>query len=226
MNNPFRILNVTPESSPEEIKRAYKNFVKLYHPDIFQGNKEAATEKMKELNWAINVLSDKNQFNRFADEYYKSKTEKEFSEDQYDSYSNGFYRYASKSKSKVHFEEEDEKDFTGKSGFDSVTPLDRFNSAKKYLLIGFVLITVALCLIILLVQCSTDTSTDETTYSNVSSTSSYSNGKQIVYVTRTGKKYHRAGCGYLSDSKREISLEEAVEKGYSRCSKCNPPKLE
>lgn len=43
-----------------------------------------------------------------------------------------------------------------------------------------------------------------------------------VYITRTGAKYHRAGCRYLSKSMIPISLEEA-KKSYSPCSVCNPP---
>jgi len=48
---------------------------------------------------------------------------------------------------------------------------------------------------------------------------------EIVYVTRTGTKYHREGCRYLSKSMISISLEDAV-KSYSPCSVCNPPVLE
>ncbi len=43
-----------------------------------------------------------------------------------------------------------------------------------------------------------------------------------VYVTRTGSKYHRAGCRYLSKSMISITLSEAKAK-YSPCSVCNPP---
>lgn len=43
-----------------------------------------------------------------------------------------------------------------------------------------------------------------------------------VYVTRTGKKYHRAGCRYLSRSMIPISLEDA-QAGYDPCSVCDPP---
>ena len=44
-----------------------------------------------------------------------------------------------------------------------------------------------------------------------------------VYVTKTGSKYHRAGCRYLSASMIPISLQDAV-KSYSPCSVCNPPR--
>lgn len=43
-----------------------------------------------------------------------------------------------------------------------------------------------------------------------------------VYVTRTGAKYHRSGCRYLSKSKVPISLADARLR-YSPCSVCNPP---
>lgn len=42
----------------------------------------------------------------------------------------------------------------------------------------------------------------------------------IVYVTRTGKKYHRYGCQYLKDSCIEKSLSDAIAQGYTACSKC------
>lgn len=45
----------------------------------------------------------------------------------------------------------------------------------------------------------------------------------IVYITRTGTKYHRDGCPYLSKSKIPITLSEALRRGYSPCSKCRPP---
>ncbi|MEA5033996.1 hypothetical protein [Cloacibacillus evryensis] len=45
----------------------------------------------------------------------------------------------------------------------------------------------------------------------------------IVYITRTGAKYHRDGCGSLSRSKIEITLKEAKDQGYGPCKKCRPP---
>jgi hypothetical protein len=43
-----------------------------------------------------------------------------------------------------------------------------------------------------------------------------------VYVTRTGSKYHRAGCRYLRKSSIPMSLSQA-SASYSPCSVCNPP---
>jgi endonuclease YncB( thermonuclease family) len=56
--------------------------------------------------------------------------------------------------------------------------------------------------------------------------SSPQNGEITVYVTKTGKKYHRKGCQHLRKSSRAITLKEAVEKGYEPCSRCKPPTRE
>ena len=45
-----------------------------------------------------------------------------------------------------------------------------------------------------------------------------------VYTTKTGTKYHRAGCRHLK-SKKAIALKEAVKR-YSPCSVCKPPNRE
>lgn len=42
----------------------------------------------------------------------------------------------------------------------------------------------------------------------------------VVYITKSGKKYHSAGCSHLSKSKIEITLSDAQKKGYTPCSKC------
>jgi endonuclease YncB( thermonuclease family) len=48
---------------------------------------------------------------------------------------------------------------------------------------------------------------------------------EIVYITNTGRMYHRETCSYLSSSKLAISLAEAV-KSYTPCSVCKPPVVE
>lgn len=46
-----------------------------------------------------------------------------------------------------------------------------------------------------------------------------------VHVTRTGAKYHRAGCRYLK-SDIPMELKEAIKRGYTPCSVCCPPTLD
>jgi hypothetical protein len=50
-----------------------------------------------------------------------------------------------------------------------------------------------------------------------------SNQAQTVYITRTGKRYHRDGCRYLSMSKVPISVKDAKANGYTPCKVCHPP---
>ena len=42
---------------------------------------------------------------------------------------------------------------------------------------------------------------------------------EIVYKTKTGRKYHKAGCSYLK-SKIETTLNEAIVEGLTACSRC------
>lgn len=46
--------------------------------------------------------------------------------------------------------------------------------------------------------------------------------QDTVYVTHSGKKYHTAGCRYLSTS-TALTLTSAMQKGYAACSVCKPP---
>lgn len=56
--NYYDILGVSKTATDEEIKKAYRSLAKKYHPDLNPGNAEAA-EKLKEVNEAFSVLSDK-----------------------------------------------------------------------------------------------------------------------------------------------------------------------
>lgn len=71
---------------------------------------------------------------------------------------------------------------------------------------------------------STKSNSKASSSSNTSSkntTSSSTKKESIVYITRTGAKYHRSSCRYLSRSKIEINLSDA-KFGYSPCSVCKP----
>lgn len=44
----------------------------------------------------------------------------------------------------------------------------------------------------------------------------------VVYITKTGEKYHLESCSYLRQSKIKTTKKEAVANGYTACSRCKP----
>ena len=58
MNDPYSVLGVSSSASDEEIKKAYRELVKKYHPDNYANNPLAdlAEDKMKEVNEAYDAI--------------------------------------------------------------------------------------------------------------------------------------------------------------------------
>ena len=58
MKNPYEVLGVTEQSTDEEIKKAYRELAKKYHPDNYADSPLAdlAEEKMKEINGAYDEI--------------------------------------------------------------------------------------------------------------------------------------------------------------------------
>ncbi len=56
--NYYDVLGVKEDASEEEIKKAYRNLVKAFHPDYYHGDKEFAEEKTRELNRVYETLRD------------------------------------------------------------------------------------------------------------------------------------------------------------------------
>ncbi len=58
MNDPYKILGVSPNASDEDIKKAYRELARKYHPDKYRDSdlSELANEKMKEVNAAYEEI--------------------------------------------------------------------------------------------------------------------------------------------------------------------------
>jgi len=58
MSDPYKILGVSPSATDDEIKSAYRELAKKYHPDNYSGSPIAdlAGEKMKEINEAYDAI--------------------------------------------------------------------------------------------------------------------------------------------------------------------------
>ncbi|MGI6212819.1 MAG: DnaJ domain-containing protein [Anaerovoracaceae bacterium] len=59
VKDPYEVLGLKPGASQQEIKRAYRELVKKYHPDKYQGNPLAdlAEEKLRDVNEAYDMLT-------------------------------------------------------------------------------------------------------------------------------------------------------------------------
>ena len=76
IEDPYKVLGVSPDASDEDIKRAYRRLAKKYHPDLNPGDQEAA-RKMQEVNAA----------------YEQIKNPEKFSQQQSGGYGNGYGGY-------------------------------------------------------------------------------------------------------------------------------------
>ena len=56
--DPYKILGVSPDATDEEVKKAYKQLSKKYHPDanINNPNKEQAEEMFKNVQQAYQII--------------------------------------------------------------------------------------------------------------------------------------------------------------------------
>ena len=60
IEDPYKVLGVSPDASDEEIKRAYRALAKKYHPDRNPGDAEAA-KKMQQVNAAYEQIKNPGQ---------------------------------------------------------------------------------------------------------------------------------------------------------------------
>lgn len=58
--NYYELLGVVPSASPQDIRQAYREMSKLYHPDTTRLPTALATEKFQQLNEAYATLSNPN----------------------------------------------------------------------------------------------------------------------------------------------------------------------
>jgi curved DNA-binding protein CbpA len=78
--NPYEVLGLPHASDFELVKATYRSLVKIYHPDVFKGDKEFAKERLSQLNAAHEFLSDEQQKHDFD----KSPQSQEKGEEQQD----------------------------------------------------------------------------------------------------------------------------------------------
>ena len=103
IDDPYKVLGVSPDASDEEIKRAYRALAKKYHPDLNPGDKVAA-QKMQEVNAAYEQIKDPDKFRQqtsggyggYGGGYYDpfgGYQQRSYSSQQGDPYQQAAYQY-------------------------------------------------------------------------------------------------------------------------------------
>ena len=68
IDDPYKVLGVSPDATDDEIKQAYRRLAKKYHPDRNPGDTEAA-KKMQEVNAAYEQIKNPDAFKQPAGGY-------------------------------------------------------------------------------------------------------------------------------------------------------------
>lgn len=67
MKNFYEVLNIKKTADQNEIKSAFINLVKKYHPDTFDGDKDFAIKMTSQITEAYNTLKDKTLRKKYDD---------------------------------------------------------------------------------------------------------------------------------------------------------------
>ncbi len=66
--DPYKVLGVSPSASDDEIKSAYRQLAKKYHPDRYRGHdlQDLAGEKLKQINEAYDTIQKERQSGHYS----------------------------------------------------------------------------------------------------------------------------------------------------------------
>lgn len=226
----YDILGVPRYATTEQIKSAYREQMKFFHPDVFDGSPYVADVKSKQLNEAYAVLSVP------AKRY--EYDEKLYADDQ--------AHLQDILKSRDDLRAQSAKDKSDNEKYVSFMRSELEKSTRKYQKFrGFAALFVLAVLLAFGIYVGSN-STPATRAVEAARLAGYNAGFQAgvdasaesevvsdeplseydsrpVWVTASGSKYHLRSCSAISgrDVERTTRIE-AEKAGYAACSKCDP----
>ena len=100
IEDPYKVLGISPDASDEDVKRAYRRLAKKYHPDLNPGDPVAA-RKMQEVNEAYEQIKNPEKFQQpnhgggYYDPFggFGGYTGRSYGEESGDPYQKAAYQY-------------------------------------------------------------------------------------------------------------------------------------
>ena len=228
----YDTLGVPRYATPDQIKSAYRDQMKFFHPDVFYGSPYVADVKSKQLNEAYAVLSVPAKRYEYDEKLYAD--DKAHLQDVL--------------KSRDNLRAQSAKDKSDNEKYVSFIRSELEKSTRKYQKFrGFaaiILLAVVLAFSIYVGSNSTpaaravetarlqgynagfqaglDASPEPET-ETVSDEPLSEYDSRPVWVTPSGSKYHLRSCSAISGPEGERTIRiEAEKAGYTACSKCKP----
>lgn len=93
MSDPYQVLGVSRNATDEEIKKAYRNLSRKYHPDANLDNPKAAEEKFKEIQQAYQQIMKERSQGYGAGNYGESSRSSQGSGGNYGDSFGGFWEF-------------------------------------------------------------------------------------------------------------------------------------
>ena len=91
------------------------------------------------------------------------------------------------------------------------------------------LLLILLILVLLFAACTSDIAANGGTVvhgTRPTPSATYDPALDIVYITKSGEKYHTASCSYLNESAIPVTRAQAIAEGRTPCSRCHPDDTE
>lgn len=233
----YDILGVPRYATPDQIKSAYREQMKFFHPDVFSGSPYVADVKSKQLNEAYAILSSPSK--RY--EYDRKLS----ADDQ--SYLQSIL------KSRDDLRAQTAKDKSDNEKYVSFIRSELEKSTRKYQKFrGFAVLFMFAVIVAFSIYVASssparivstlnakissleasvesarsegyDAGYQDALDSSASSSLRSEREKRAVWVTASGSKYHLRSCHAIRGHHVErTTLGEAEAAGYTACSKCNP----
>lgn len=215
----YDILGIPHNASQEDIKRAYREQIKFFHPDVFDGPPEVARIKSTQLNEAYEVLKDPKKRQVYDFKLLEEQSRKEQEE-----------RQNKREENQEQRSREEKKESEARTEKQEI---DHKNGIDTGYLISLVFLILCLFLGYYTIQLYDEAKEKESEIEICNEEIEELNQElsfwkeYAVIVTREGEKYHTYGCQYIKGKDFWIyNKENAVLQGYEPCSICNPPVVE